>query len=872
MFRRGPILICSLAVLAAGLHARAAEADLPALAAERRVEPVVLTGAQFPGWSAGPEVSTREPVATSGEPGAPFNSDCPDDAQDLNHNCSNSSRIDDPREGVAVGRLIGYRWNAAAGRFAQIPFQADERFTRYISNLASNCGTQAGPFCVGFGQYSGADPQLSYVFDRDRYRYTLGTCTAEPEAGPEQDPVPGLDDNDELAFLYRDTGPAAPSGASLPRGVAEMRQIRIEDPSSPASPARYAYVALATSAKPAFTSTNGYVRYTPDPDADVYEETSDNYGNAPRGPVCDSDGNVVKQSVPRRPRDTAWVFTPRFAFRYAGRWTLRGVRVNPDPRATTPLAGESDYGPPLLDQWKARAYQQRPGDSTPCCGFETEQDNWNDTSVTLGERAGPVRVIRATWGSDSGTNTVREEIFYPDVIVQHTYLRVHPIPPLGGIFSYWDHTAGVVTRYYNPQRPEGVVVDGRNDEVVGNTYVALHNGGVEVNSEDDTPVVGRQSIGLGSQSGCVEWCTSFDVTDPTLNATGVLSWEQVSGPYGSMIFRSGINQVTPGAAQGFAAIPYYRDDSCFDDGTGTDPGPHLKPKAVDTPERPCWKPEDGRPSGDPSQDVRWRQGLIGAHGVQVLFAAETDNAMLTAPLDELDAETRMVVLPGDPGNVGARYGMSSDVPLRTIASPVAEGFSAPKQQTSITFLEASASQGRIGDTALFAARLDDEDGPVAGAALSFDVQGSSYAATTDSGGVASVQVPVHQPAGPTTIAARFAGDAGREPSEGSAAFTVLKRDSRIAFSAERGLANVVVAIVLTDAARQSGLPARPVEVFVNGTKKATVQTNDAGRASATFTLAPAPGATVRVAYNGDDTYLASSAQGVWSRNGAAGSS
>ena len=683
MTRRFPVFLFFIALLfgALPLHADAEPSASP-VALDRSVEPVVLTGAQFPGWSAGPEFSAREPTQ-------PPNSECTNDEGDgLSHNCSEPSRIpNNPNVGAKVDRLLGYRWNSDADAFEPIPFQVDERFTRYLSNLASNCNP-AGPFCVGWGGYSAADAQMSYVFDRDSYKFIAGECTAEmkPGAVRDTDPVVGLDDNDELTFLYRDAGKeeAAPS-ATLPEGVGEMRKIRVVDPSAPDAPPAYVYVGLSDGVEPAFTAANGYVRNVRDADADRYEETSDNYGNAPSGPVCDDAGNVIKENVPRRPRDTAWVLTPRYAFRYAGRWILRGVRVAPrtelgrgrarsaERRANkggrrnhavggdrdSPLADPSEYGPPLLDQWKARAYAQRPENETPCCGFETEQDSWGDSSVTVGERAGPVRVIRTTWGSDSGTNTLRNELFYPDMILQQTWLRVHPIPPLGGIFSYWDHTAGVVTKYYNPQRPEGVVVDGHNDEVIGTGYVAARPGGAQVRDDDDIPVIGPQNVEVGSQEGCLGECTDFDVTDPTLQGTGTLEWEQVSGPNGSMVFKTGFNEPSPGTAQGFATLPYYRDDACFDDGTGVDPGPHTNPKEPD-PERPCWEP------GQPAPDPRWRQGLIGAHGVQVLFAAETDNLGLTVPVTEISSQTRMVVLPGDPGNVGERYARADDVPLQAV--------------------------------------------------------------------------------------------------------------------------------------------------------------------------------------------------------------
>ena len=86
----------------------------------------------------------------------------------------------------------------------------------------------------------------------------------------------------------------------------------------------------------------------------------------------------------------------------------------------------------------------------------------------MGELVGPVRAIRATWGADSGTNVVRMETFYADQVRQKTWLRVHVIPPLDGIYAQWDFRAGRMTRYYNPNEPNGVAVDGRNDTVFGN--------------------------------------------------------------------------------------------------------------------------------------------------------------------------------------------------------------------------------------------------------------------------------------------------------------------------------------------------------------------------------------------------------------------
>jgi hypothetical protein len=80
---------------------------------------------------------------------------------------------------------------------------------------------------------------------------------------------------------------------------------------------------------------------------------------------------------------------------------------------------------------------------------------------------------------------------------------------------------------------------------------------------------------------------SFDLPDPTFSgvAPELLGWEQLSGPAGTMVERwstSADQPPSPGGAQGLVATaPYYVDDSCFDDGTGADPGPQVNPRSID---------------------------------------------------------------------------------------------------------------------------------------------------------------------------------------------------------------------------------------------------------------------------------------------------
>src|SRR3712207_5039707 len=136
-------------------------------------------------------------------------------------------------------------------------------------------------------------------------------------------------------------------------------------------------------------------------------------------------------------------------------------------------------------------------------------------------------------------------------------------------------------------------------------------------------------------------------------ANAALEWNEIAGPHGTIVDRitTDVRDLSPGgAAQSVVATPYYRDDACFDDGTGTDPGPKVKLRSGDEPRttaggepRRCWKPEDG----DPNAAERFFQGSIGTHGLHLLFLVDSDNARQTVPLNEIVSEWRMVMLSGE---------------------------------------------------------------------------------------------------------------------------------------------------------------------------------------------------------------------------------
>jgi hypothetical protein len=640
------------------------------VAAKRDTEPIVLTGAQLGDWSVPANQTAKLPLTDV--------PDCPNpDGATRNKDCSHNQYVPPEADsgnragdGTPTHELLGYHWDGHA--FQQIPFQVDEQFTRYLQNSAS-----------GFAAYSGDDQHTTYAYDREGFRWTnedpSNPCLARPASPVATDPVKGLDSNDEVAFMASDAGPQAPPGATLPHGIASVREIRVVDPYDAQHP-NFVYIMKAKAGGPesAFSASNGYVHYERDAGADIFAKSiSGNkvYGSAPAGRYCDAQGKLVTKpdGTPdvqeRRPRDGATVTTDRYRFRYDGRWMMTSINVSPDGGAT--------YGPDLIDRWKARAFAQDPGSKNPCCGFEDEDVNWGGSSILLGEKVGPVRAIRETWGADSGTNVIRRETFYRDEVRQKSWLRVHPIPPLDGIYAQWDFNAGVMTRFYNATKPDGVDVDGRNDEMFGNFDDPCNQ---RWNGNGTGAIDQGYRSAYAQLTGCrAPYHFSIDPGDPTFGGVNAaLSWSLTSGPSGSIVDRIQIDKLTDvtagGAAQDAVAVPYYRDDSCFDDGTGTDPGPRLRPgEASETTTAPsdgtprrCWSKSDGTPN---SSD-HFYQGSIATHGLHLLLIAESDNARQTVPVDEVVAEQRLVMLPGPKdGSVGEQYGRGFEKPLETLAAP-----------------------------------------------------------------------------------------------------------------------------------------------------------------------------------------------------------
>ncbi len=616
----------------------AAPSDTPA----RETEAVTITGDKIPEWSRLAATGVAQPWPSGTEYG------------DGTRDAHNGTLIvpPDARTGAKVDEIAAYKWSDGLHRYVEVPVQVDERFPYFLANARSD-----------FGFYSGTDEELTYAWDTENWKKTAGDCFAQypPGEGATPDPVPGLDDDDEITFMASDAGSQAPSDAAPPPGAtSDGYDIALLDQFAP-DQQKHVYLFL-TATGPSFDADNGYVNYQRHANADEWVDRnnwadddteklgSSNTGYGPNleGSVCNADG-TVRASTDRFPRDGVTVTTAKYKWTATGRWMIRGMQVAKPNKA-------GSYGPDLIDRWKGRAFQQSPDSTVSLVGFEDEQVNWEANATLLGELAGPVRAIREVWGADSGTNVTKIETFYRDKITYRYHVRVHPIPA-DGLYTSWDYNHDQVQTYYNEALTDGVPIDGKSDEAVGNI--------------DD--IFGEPAF--------------FDAPDPTFTRPlAFLNWEQVAGKgnSGSLVYIFELKNLQ--SLENPLVTPYYRDDACLDDGTGDDPSPRMWPgesyawmseRNIDYVDRPCFTDEGA--SGP------YRQGAFGTHGIHYFVTNDTDNAFGPKPVTEIDGQqTEWAVPQTKPERVGDTYANTVKVPL--IATPyfLPGGSSQPDPEPSPT--------------------------------------------------------------------------------------------------------------------------------------------------------------------------------------------
>jgi glycerophosphoryl diester phosphodiesterase len=657
-----------------------------ALSAAREVEPVVLTGERIPAWSVPAAQGLPYPYPSGAATTGGF---LPASLQKNGGRSAHNGQMVYPAPGapmgVEVARIAAYKYEN--GGFTEIPVQVDQKFPHFLANSASD-----------FSTYSGTDEELTYQWDSEKWNAGGEGPNAEyPPATP--DPVSGLDHDDEVVFMARDAGTTQAPPQALPTHDADfdasggLQEVVLADPLDPATP-RFVYLGLKKPGRTsAFAGARHYVQYQRDDDADQWIDrraycdddpekigtSNTGYGPNRSGPVyytvqgCGSGPTTVdtarRESDDRFPRDGVTVSTDTYRWYASGRWMVRELQIR-DP--DNPLL----LGPDLVDRWKGRAFQQSPDSTISVVGFEDEQVNWEANSTLLGERCGPVRCIREVWGADSGTNVTKTETFYRDAITYRYRVRVHPIPP-DGLYTSWDYNRSAMLpapgedvpagRYFTALRPQGVPIDGVNDDV----------GQVD----GIVPVAGQCITPDGLQApGPTGLCPAFfDSADPSFNLPLAFhNWEQVSGKgrSGSLVYLFELKGPTSLANP--LVVPYYRDDACLDDGTGDDPVPRPWPGESYTwnggkvPQ--AYNARAGRPldhSGRTFADCLQRQGAHGAHGIHYFATHDSDNLFVEGkPLTEIDGQQWQFMVPTErPRNVGDRYANVVRAPLQAVVVP-----------------------------------------------------------------------------------------------------------------------------------------------------------------------------------------------------------
>ena len=434
------------------------------------------------------------------------------------------------------------------------------------------------------------------------------------------------------AGAHRAAGAAAPPDADGARPSRSRWSTRSTPPQRP----RYVYLVPQGRAARRFAGTNGYVDYA----ARRQRRPVDR----PRLLRRRRPGEARHQqhrlrAEPARARSATRTAPPR-----ARRPTASRATASPSP--PTPTAGARPAA-----GWCASLQVAKPGaaaaSTAPTSSIagraarsssartRRSRSSASRTSRSTGRptrrcsASAPARCarIREVWGADSGTNVTKTETFYRDAVTYRYRVRVHPIPP-DGLYTSWDYNRGdgagaarrAGRRYYTALRPQGVPIDGINDDV-GNV--------------DELP------------DGVPAF---FDVADPTFNLPLAFdNWEQVVGQGRRRLAGLHLRDEGRDHAGQPAVVPYYRDDACLDDGTGDDPVPRPWPGEAHRPtraSRPATQQPAGRPYDRSSRATTSRAPRAARHPL-LRHRTTRDNVFLAAPvpLTEIDGQQWQFMVP-----------------------------------------------------------------------------------------------------------------------------------------------------------------------------------------------------------------------------------
>jgi hypothetical protein len=311
-------------------------------------------------------------------------------------------------------------------------------------------------------------------------------------------------------------------------------------------------------------------------------------------------------------------------------------------------------------------------------------------------------------------------------------------------------------------------------------------------------------------------------------------------------------------------VPFYRDDACFDDGTGDNPVARPYPGEATTDSRVKQGYVDAA-GGTPYEQLTCdqKQGAWGEHGVHFFATGDTDNAFVgtPVPVDEVDAQQWQFAVPtATPHAVGEPYAQEVRVPLVVVAAPEPNKADTP-HETSLSIL--GTPSGQATDDAVVSARLADDrrHEPVAGQKVTFTLDKQTAEGVTDGDGVVSATIKgLAVGAGAYRLHASFAGTDELVPSAAETDFEVRAEDVSLT---ARVAGPTIVTATLTDPETSKPLDGRTIRFLVDGTQVGTARTDAQGQATVVLTRRLKKESVVEAVFDGDTnprTYAAARAR------------
>jgi hypothetical protein len=391
---------------------------------------------------------------------------------------------------VNAGDVVAFRW---VNGWLQVPVQVDER-------KQVDLGTVYNSTATGVVQTVYADP---------------GTFTGA-------DGNPRVDADDEIAFMARDTGLAAPAGSAAPAGTVAGSGVKLTVRSNLGGGARDGWIYL-------FRRSGGL-----DPGAGQSYVDYDFV-------LASGDYRTTYRLQDGPNPENSTVSTPYYSSHFSDRWLQDALRVR--------AGGASNVD--VLDRAKARLV---PGN----CG--RSEDTFDDAEgAFIANRSGPVRAIRSYIGANSGPLTQREHIFYDQRQDIRTFLRVHQIPGVVDYFDYSQAASGM--RYRSSTNPSAVTIDGVPDTVAAGQLeweaVDGPQGGLSIVHSTETDITGFSSSSYylddstPSETQCTGDSAAIGASGPWVNRQ-IPNTDPRTSPFNTLVSNRTIYFEAPGKADGAA--------------------------------------------------------------------------------------------------------------------------------------------------------------------------------------------------------------------------------------------------------------------------------------------------------------------------------